>query len=182
MSRVKKAKPAVDIALSHLSHTPVCRLHYKSYLYVNMMVMMRCGQNITMTSAVQTNEQLFMQSRATHTDSKWVCVTGGRAMLKSGDSVCVSGVCQNMTQVSGRGCEAWGEAQVRRKGKNTVATAQSQWFSLLCTRSGGQSSGPSLRSECLLTFIAFLMDTLCKKRQVDNITHHKTSLFSSFEI
>ena len=46
-------------------------LHYESYLYVNMIVLPGAGGKclgVTMTSAVQTNEQLFMQSTTPHTN------------------------------------------------------------------------------------------------------------------
>lgn len=57
--------------LSDPGLAPACLLHYESYLYVNMILLLGADGKcvcvcvrVTMTSAVQTNEQLFMQSTA----------------------------------------------------------------------------------------------------------------------
>lgn len=131
--------------LSHPERAPACLLHYEAYLYVNIIVLL-CADGkcvwVTMTSAVQTNEQLFMQSTAPCTNT---CLfshreydTEDRAALrflklfKCKDNLCSSGVSQwlNMTQVSRRLWEAWGEMRVRRE-ENCPNCLRSVIFSTL---------------------------------------------------
>lgn len=127
--------------LSDPGHAPACLFHYESYLYVNIIASLGAEGKcvwVTMTSAVQTNEQLFMQSTAPHTNtclfSHRECDTEDGAALRflkslqCKDNLCSSGVSQglNMTQVSRCLWEAWGEAQVRRQ-----KTLQSAWTLLI---------------------------------------------------